>query len=35
VNSLRAILWGVAYAGLAVGLVLLARAGQTFIYQGF
>ena len=34
-NAVRALLWGVLYAGIAVALVVLARAGQHFIYQGF
>ena len=34
-TALRALGWGVAYAAILVAVVVLGRAGQGFIYQGF
>jgi hypothetical protein len=31
----RALLWGIAYAVIIVGVVIAGGGGQVFIYQGF
>jgi len=35
VTVARALLWGVVYAAIVVGVVILGRGGPSFIYQGF
>jgi hypothetical protein len=34
-NAVRALLWGVLYAGIVVALIVFGHAGERFIYQGF
>ena len=31
----RALVWGVVYAAIVVGVVVFGRGGPSFIYQGF
>ena len=35
VNLSRALLWGIVYAAIVVGVVIVGGGGQVFIYQGF
>jgi len=35
VTVLRAVAWAVAYAAIVVAVVILARGGAPFVYQGF